>query len=75
MYGKLAAGLLTLGIAVSTTVSAQAHGAVLHCKDGAKTATSFQGGCDPGSRPNAHRHRRGHHGVHAAYDLAGQDHT
>ena len=75
MYGKLAAGLLTLGIAMSTTVSAQAHGANLLCTDGAKTATSFQGGCDLGSRPHARPHRRGHHGVHAAYDLAGQNHV
>jgi hypothetical protein len=59
MYGKLAAGLLTLGIAMSTTVSAQAHGAALHCTDGVKTATSFQGGCDLGSRPRARPHRRG----------------
>ena len=75
MYGKLAAGLLTLGIAMSTTVSAQAHGANLLCTDGAKTATSFQGGCDLGSRPHARPHRGGHRGVHAAYDLAGQDHV
>ena len=57
MYGKLAAGLLTLGIAMSTTVSAQAHGSNLLCKDGVKTATSFQGGCDPGSRPHPRPHR------------------
>jgi hypothetical protein len=69
MYGKLAAGLLTLGIAMSTTVSAQAHGAGLLCTDG-KTATSFQGGCDPGSRPHARPHRRGHRGVDAAYTLS-----
>jgi hypothetical protein len=60
MYGKLAAGLLTLGIAMSTTVSAQAHGANLLCRDGVKTAPSFQGGCDLGSRPHARPHRGGH---------------
>ena len=58
MYGKLAAGLLTLGIAMSTTVSAQAHGANLLCRDGVKTAPSFQGGCDLGSRPHARPYHR-----------------
>jgi hypothetical protein len=78
MYGKLAAGLLTLGIAMSTTMSTPAHAAVQ-----GKTATSFQGGCSLGcvATPHPHPHRRGHHGgradhgVHAAYDLAGQDHV
>jgi len=53
MYGKLAAGLLTVGIAMSTTVSAQADGADRPCTASVKTATSFQGGCDLGSRPHA----------------------
>ena len=57
MYGKLAAGLLTLGIAMSTTMPAQAHAAALHRTDGVKAATSFQGGCDLGSRPRARPHR------------------
>ena len=59
MYGKLAAGLLTLGIAMSTTMSTPAHAALQE-----KTATSFQGGCSLGcvATPHARSHRRGHHG-------------
>jgi hypothetical protein len=48
MYGKLAAGLLTLGIAMSTTMSTPAHAAVQ-----GKTATSFQGGCSLGCAASA----------------------
>jgi hypothetical protein len=51
MYGKLAAGLLTLGIAMSTTMSTPAHAAFQE-----KTATSFQGGCS--IKTPTHRSKR-----------------